>query len=264
MTRYAFTTPDPVEVVVRNAAGEVELTCEATTNTDVVVEPRRSEDTDLAERTTVVQEGDRLRIEVPEKRWGNSPEVTVRVTVPQGSRLVARTASADVRCAGPLSALTVIAASGDVAAGIVEGDVTVQSASGDVTLGIITGDASVRTASGDVTAAKVGSLEVSTASGDVTVGSVARAMQARTASGDVRLADVAAGSVEVNTASGDIIVGVRRGTAVRLDLSSHSGDLRSELSVEETAPENGTALDLRLYSLSGDIHVRRGAAARAS
>jgi DUF4097 and DUF4098 domain-containing protein YvlB len=257
--QYAFDTPDPIEIMVRNAAGDIDVTCQATATTEVVVEPQRPEDADAADRTAVVQQGRRLRIEVPERRWGSSPRITVRVSAPARSRLAARGASADVRCTGPLSALTVTTASGDVAAELVEGDASVDSASGDVTLAEVTGAARVRTASGDVTAALVPSLEVTTASGDVTAGSVGCSLRARTASGGVQVAEAVAGSIEVNTASGDILVGVRRGTAVRLYLTSNSGNLNSELPVEDVAPEHGTTLELRLQSVSGDIQVRRGA-----
>jgi DUF4097 and DUF4098 domain-containing protein YvlB len=262
---YAFETPDPIEIVVRNAAGYIDVNCEtATARTEVVVEPQRPADADAAANTTVVLRGNRLQIEVPEKRWGSSPRITVRVSAPPGSRLVAKTAAADVRCVGTLSALSVTSASGDVAGGRVEGDASVTSASGDITLGEVTGQTRVRTASGDVSAALVASLEVVTASGDVMAGSVCRALLARTASGDVQVPDAVAGTIEVTTASGDILVGVRRGTAVRLDLATNSGDLQSELPVEEVAPERGTTLDLRLHSISGDIQVRRGPASQVA
>ena len=264
MPQYAFDTPEPIEIAIRNAAGEVDICGEETGLTEVVITPHRPADEDVAANTAVVRDGNRLRIEVPEKRWGSSPRIGVRVTAPAGSRLVARTASADVRCTGTLSALSVNCASGEVTVAVVEGDAAVSSASGDVTLAIVTGCARVRTASGDVTAAQVSELDVTTASGDVTAGSVEGTMQTRTASGDVQLADAVGGAVEVSTTSGDIAVGVRRGTSVRLDLSSQSGDVRSELPVEDTAPPGGTTLVLRLQSVSGDITVRRGPAAKVA
>src|SRR5439155_22038155 len=100
--------------------------------------------------------------------------------------------------------------------------------------------------------------------GDVIAGSLNGTMQVRTASGNVQLSDAVGGSVEVNTSSGDIVVGVRRGSSVRLDLSSHTGDVRSELTVQDSAPTGGTTLDLRLQSASGDISVRRGPATQVA
>jgi DUF4097 and DUF4098 domain-containing protein YvlB len=264
MPQYTFDATDPLEIMIRNAAGEVDVTCADSAGTEVRVTAHRPADREAAEQTIVVLEGRRLRIEVPEKRWGNSPRIGVRVSAPAGSQLSAKIASAGVRCMGTLSALTVAGASGDVAAPVVEGDATVTSASGDVTLAVVTGTAQVRTASGDVTAAQVCALDVATASGDVTVGSLAGTLRVRTASGDVQLSDAGSGTVEVGTTSGDIIVGVRRGAAVRLDLSSQSGEVRSELAVEDAAPRGGTTLSLRLHSVSGDIDVRRGPASQVA
>lgn len=261
MMEHTFHTPDPIEVAVSNATGSVELRCEDVADTTVVVEYKRGSDDDLVARTKVSHEGGRVRVEVPSKRWGSTPRVDVRITAPLGSRLVARIASADVRCSGRLSGLAVTGASGDVWAEQVDGDARLELASGDVRLESVTGAALVRTASGDVQVERAGSGDLQTASGDVLVGSVAGGLEVRTASGDVRIGEAATGAVEVNTASGDIALGVRRGTAVHLDLSSHSGDLRSELTVEDAAPTDGAALELRLHSISGDIQVRRGATA---
>jgi hypothetical protein len=58
-------------------------------------------------------------------------------------------------------------------------------------------------------------------------------------------------------------VGVRKGVAARLDLSSLSGKLRSELPVEDTAPGGGAGLDLRARTVSGNILVTAAAPAPA-
>jgi DUF4097 and DUF4098 domain-containing protein YvlB len=260
--KHTFHTPQPLRILIRNPAGQVELTCLDTTQTEVVVEPAGRDGIELAEQTTVAQDGDQLRIEVPEKRWGRAPKILVRVSAPAGSELDARTASADVECVGMLSGLTFSGASGDVLAELVEGDAAVQMASGDVRLGTVVGGTRVRTASGDVTAARLGTLDVTTASGDVTVGTLGGELLAKTASGDVQVADASAGTVEATTASGDITVAVRRGTAVHLELSTVSGAVRSELPVDDGQPQGGAGLQLRLRSISGDVLVRRAGVAR--
>ncbi len=263
--KHTFHTPKPLRIAVRNAAGVVALTCLDTPETEVVVEPVGADGTEIAEHTDVALEGNRLRIEVPDdKRWGSSPRVAVRIAAPSGSGLEARTGSADVECSGTLSGLTVNGASGDVLAELVDGDASVKLASGDVRLGTVTGEARVRTASGEATVDQAGTLDAVTANGDLSVGTVGSRLHAKTVSGDVHVADAAAGTVEATTTSGHITVAVRRGTAVHLELFSISGEIRSELPVDDNPPHAGAGLELRLRSISGDVRVRRGTAAPPS
>lgn len=259
MSEYTFDTPRPIEVHVENPVGNVDVRCEETTSTRVHI---RSRNPDLAERITVHLDGDRLRIEAPPKRFGlsfggSAHDVDVTVTAPAGSRPAIKVGSADVRCRGELGGLSVVTASGDVLADQVDGDAVIQTASGDIHIGAVSGFLNARAASGDVTVEHVDRLVAATASGDLTVGTVTGQLVARSASGDVHVADAAGGEVGVTTVSGEIDVAVRPGTALKLELFSRTGSVRSELQVEEVPPETGLALELRLQSTSGDILVRR-------
>jgi DUF4097 and DUF4098 domain-containing protein YvlB len=258
MSEYTFDTPRPLEVHVEVPAGNVDVRCEETTSTQVHVESRHEE---LADRTTVRLDGGRLRIEAPTKRFGLSfgsgSGVNISVTVPVGSRLVVKTASADLHCHGELGGLAVVTASGDITADQVDGDATVQTASGDVNIGAVSGQLSVKGSSSDLSVEHVDRLMASTASGDMTVGTLTGQLIARSASGDVRVVDAAGSQVSVTTVSGEIEVAVRPGTALKLELFSRSGSVRSQLQVEELPPEGDLSLDLRLLSTSGDILVRR-------
>src|SRR5215207_6891180 len=94
-----FTTPDPVDLTVRNASGTITVTATDTDTSTVDVEPIDSsaEAAELARRTTANQAGGRLVVEVPERRGllGFRPyRVSVRVTVPTGSRVTTKAASA--------------------------------------------------------------------------------------------------------------------------------------------------------------------------
>jgi hypothetical protein len=262
--KRTFHTPKPLRIAVRNAAGVVTLTCLDTTETEVVVEPAGADGTEIAEHTEVALEGNRLRVEVPDQRWGSSPRIAVRITAPAGSGLQARTGSADVECSGTLCGLTVNGASGDVLAELVDGDASVKLASGDIRFGAVTGEARVRTASGEVTVAQAGTLDAVTANGNLTLGTVGSRLHAKTVSGDVHVADASAGTVEATTTSGHITVAVRRGTGVHLELSSVSGEIRSELPVDDSPQQAGAGLELHLRSISGNVEVRRGPAAPPS
>jgi len=107
-------------------------------------------------------------------------------------------------------------------------------------------------------------LDGRTVSGDVTVGTVAGELSMATTSGDVEVKAVVSGDVRVQTVSGDVQVGIASGTRVWVDAASVSGDLESELGLED-AHESGTSelevVPLRVKTVSGDVSLVRAAAA---
>lgn len=89
-------------------------------------------------------------------------------------------------------------------------------------------------------------------------------LSVRTASGDVHVEAVTGSRAEVTSASGDIRVGVAPGIGVRLDLSSLSGTVSSELEpVGETGETGETEMRLSCRTISGDVRVGRAAPAAA-
>jgi hypothetical protein len=75
------------------------------------------------------------------------------------------------------------------------------------------------------------------------------------ASGRVRIDEARSGTVALTAASGDLRVGVAAGVVAHLDLFSHSGRVRSELPVDEVAPEGSAALEISARTASGDLLV---------
>ena len=80
-------------------------------------------------------------------------------------------------------------------------------------------------------------------------------MNAKTASGDITVEDVRTGVVSLNAASGDLHIGVRAGVTAHLDVSSVSGRIRSDLPVDDTAPESGSTLAVRARTMSGNVVI---------
>jgi DUF4097 and DUF4098 domain-containing protein YvlB len=187
--------------------------------------------------------------------------VRVAVTAPAGVHAQLRTASADARLMGELGSIDGASASGTVIAEDVSGNVTFKTASGDITVDSIGGDAYLNTVSGDIrlgaaggrTRAKLvsGDAEVGRAAGDVTVDSV---------SGDVAVRSVNRGETTVKSVSGDITVGVDSGTKVWLDVSSMSGDTRSDLDPSDGPVDSVESLRVKATSTSGDVRIKRSAA----
>ena len=180
--------------------------------------------------------GDELIVKVEHP----NAEVRLRLQVPEGSALRAKTASGDVRARGRL------------------GDTEVKSASGDVKLDAVR-SLKAKIASGDVEVAQVaGEARVDSASGDVELGETAGAVNIRTASGDQQVRSVAEGKVELSSASGDILVGIKRGSRLWVDARSMSGDVSSELDVgNDPATDDGPLVELHVTAMSGDVQVVR-------
>jgi hypothetical protein len=183
-------------------------------------------------------------------------EVEVRVQAPAGSRLKTSLASANLVGQGSFGSIEAHLASGDLSVDEVTGGAKVRSASGDVRITSVGGELSFHSASGDAEVGRVdGSATARTASGDVRLGVASSSVTVDTASGDVRLGPVSSGRVSMRSASGDIEVCIARGARAYVDAKSMSGDVSSELDVEDAAPGE-SAVDLKATSMSGDIRIR--------
>jgi DUF4097 and DUF4098 domain-containing protein YvlB len=263
MPHWDFPGSDPIDVSVDLASGRVTLAAGPVSATTVDIAPSRfSRNAEkLIDEVRVTFDHGRLEVAGPRRPglFRGHAAFDVTITLPEGSRCMARTASADITCNGELAGLDAHAASGDITAARVTGHLQAETSSGDVRLDE-TGPAEIRTASGDVrlTWAR-DDVSVRTASGDVNIANAAADVAGMTASGDFRIASVARGSTEVSTASGDVVIGVNPGVGVYLDLSSATGSVTSQL--DETGPSEDVALGVRCRTASGDIRIVRSAAA---
>jgi DUF4097 and DUF4098 domain-containing protein YvlB len=262
MPHWDFPGSEPIDVSIDLAFGRVTLDAGPVSGTTVDVTPSRLSRNaqKLIDEFRVTFDHGRLEVTGPRRTglFGHGA-FDVTITLPEGSRCVARTASADIICNGELGALDAHASSGDITAARVTGHLQAETSSGDIRLDE-TGTAEIRSASGDVrlTWAR-DDISMRTASGDVHIASASGDVAGNTASGDFRLASVARGSTEISTASGDVTVGVNRGVGVYLDLSSATGSVYSQL--EETGPSDDITLGVRCRTASGDIRIIRAAAA---
>ena len=268
MPQFTFDTPRPVDLQVRNAAGTVTVTAAdvATSTVEVEAIDDTPEAHALAADTSAdLSDSGRLTVGVPDRRGlrSSTHRVAVTVTVPTGSSLASKTASATVVTTGRFAATSAHGASGTVRLDRTDGPVDVHLASGDVTIAAA-GSVRVQSASGGVEVGRAtGDVDVHSVSGDVRIGVAERSVRAKVVSGSVTVSEAVSGSVTVSATSGALTLGVRRGVAARLDLSSVSGRVRSELAVEDTAPDGGAPLEIRGRTVSGSITVRSAAPAPA-
>jgi len=265
-----FPVSGPIAATVRISSGSLRFVAEQRDSVVVDVRPGNSSDAarQAAAETIVEMTADGLIIETPQARGfivRRSPSVDVTVRLPNDSRIMARTASADVTVDGRLAGADVNTASGDMRIEHVTGDLRRHSASGDTQFRRVDGALNADGASGDIRGGIVGGdLTTKSASGDVIVEAVGGSVRASSASGDFQLGNVARGQTNIHTASGDVLIGVAEGTAVWMDVSTISGDTRSELSVSDSSPTGSSAtLELSIRTVSGDVIIRRATSSPA-
>lgn len=266
-----FETPGPVLVSVECPAGEVVVSTGAPGVTTVeVVALRDDEATRRAVEETVVTQrpfgsgGTEVLVEAPRRGgrvFGRDPRLRVAVVVPEGAALTFRTVSADVRATGTLGEVRGKTASGDVDVPACA-EARVETASGDLRFGDVAGAAELRSASGDVRVASVGgTLDASVVSGDLRVGAAPVGGTAAAVSGAIELSSVREGALTVSSVSGDVTVGVVPGSRVHVDVTTVSGDLKSDIDLSGAgAGGEGPLLDVRGKTVSGDLRLRRAPA----
>ena len=276
---HVFETPGSVSLQVKLPSGRVVVTTadQPRTTVEVVALGRRGHDAidQIAVSMEERQGRSVVRIEQRDKfRWGPiqiswGGDYECRIACPPGTDLDLAGGSTDLRSDAELGDVSVRTASGDVRLGSNGGDLQVKTASGDVAVGAITGEASLVTVSGDLAVERVeASTTARSVSGDVTIGAVAGEVGLSTTSGDVDLKSVLNGEVRVQTVSGDVRIGVARGTRVWIDAVSVSGELGSELGLEDqrTAAEadsvdssDSSVVPLHVKTVSGDVAIVRAA-----
>lgn len=259
MRTESFATPEPISLAVSNGAGTITITATETDTSTVEIHGGRAVDD-----TTVEFTSGRLTVRSPEHRFGSSGSLDITIMIPNGSTAELKGGSADIAATGSLSRLIAATGSGDVRADHITGDAEVTCGSGSVDVETVTGTAKLHSASGDVRVTTVGGdARITTASGDISVGRVGGGISANTASGDMSIESLS-GAANLRGVSGDIEVALAPGLAARLDISSLTGDVQSQLSVSSDQPTEGAPVTISANTVSGDILVRRAAGVPAT
>ncbi len=265
MTTYNLDVPAELDVDLKLPIGHVEFVAGPAGHATVELTATGGIGEQLIEESRVELVGNRLIVHAPERgtrglglfRARISGSIHVAITIPEGAALSADVAAADVDAPVTFRTVEVRSASGDVRLGDVTGSASVHTASGDVHLGDVDGHLTAATASGDIRVGAVsGDMATRTASGDIEAGSLGGNARLRSVSGDVTVREVTGGEVDVASTSGDVHLRVTSGLQIHLDVSSVSGELRSDLGGgdDSTGPVD---LSLRARSVSGDITLSR-------
>ena len=269
-----FETTGHVALRLALAGGEVAVETADDNRVEVDLIPLRDNDITreaIAEARVEMTErrGGHLIVVHIEKRSGflkgRGPKVGVRIRCPHGTDLDFRAGSAGLDATGVLGAVDVKTASGDVC---VEdaASLEVNTASGDMRVRDVDGAVTFRTASGDASVRRCGGpLSVNLVSGDLSIGEASAGLTVTTVSGDVRVHAAGGGGMKVQSVSGDVHLAIKPGERLRIDASSVSGSMSSELDVNDAPPADasGPLHDLRVRTVSGDLEIVRATAVGA-
>lgn len=272
-----FDTPGDVSLRLGLASADLDVSTWELAATEIEIEGRRDDEVTraLVEETRIELhergDGHLVVVDEPRQRFGGfrlrGPQVRIRIRCPHGAGLAVAGGSTDVNAVGTLGVVEIKTSSGDVRLETVR-SARITSASGDLWVERATERLSATTASGDAHVGRVdGELGLNTVSGDANVDDARGGATVQSVSGDVRLGCVGGGDIRVQTVSGDATIALAPGTAVWLDVSAVSGDVDSDLELEDApAPsDEGAAppVELRAKSVSGDIHVTRASILRS-
>lgn len=198
----------------------------------------------------------RLVVRTPKDMHLRNVAISVSVQAPVGSHVSARSGSGDLDVSGGAGRIDLRTGSGRISTDQAAAAAKVETGSGVVRLGPMAAGVRAKTGSGDVEISAVGGTStVITGGGDVWLGAVTSDVLVRTGSGNLTIATASAGQLELHTGSGAIRIGVRPGSRAEIDLSSGSGEARSDLDLSTTPPQSAPALRIRGRTGSGSALV---------
>ncbi len=269
-----FPLSGPVNLNIRIAHGSVVVEPE-----DDVTEARVHIEADkhaaeLLEQTVVEMRGGTIVVVAPRQggifdlplfgSWRAGRGLQVHVVVPSGTAVKISTFTAPIRILGRVGDADLAFGSGEAAARHVDGELRLRFGSGTAKMVRVSGSVQLRSGSGDAQFGEIGGdLVAGCGSGNLQARVTHGSVRSRCGSGNARLGEVH-GDVDVASGSGGLEVGLPEGVTARLDVHTGSGQVRSELPIEDAPKSEGSAIRLRARTGSGDVRLFRAAEPRSA
>lgn len=256
----------PINLMVRLGHGSLTVAaCDDLTDATVHLAPRQS-DSGAVERMTVEMQGATLVVSTPRPRGFASDfrdgrhdkrhALDVVIEVPTGTALKLSSGHAGITVTGRCGGADVTGA-GDVSLSDVDGDLRLRYGSGQSQVGAVSGSVRIQVGSGAAHLGEIGgSLECAFGSGSLTVVAVHGDLRSRAGSGSVQV-QVAYGNIDMASGSGTFTIGLPAGVSARVDVLTGSGQLRSDLPVENAPSRGREPVTIRARTGSGDVVLVR-------
>ncbi len=185
--------------------------------------------------------------------------VDVRVVIPTGTAVKISTITAGITINGRVAGADVAFGAADASIEHVDGDLRLRFGNGSVQVAQVGGAVQVRSGSGNARFGEIGGdLRAGCGSGDLQVEVAHGAVVSRCGSGRARLAEVH-GDVDFASGSGGLEIGLPAGVTARLDLTTGSGKVQSDLPIEDEPRSAKGAITVRARTGNGDVRLFRAA-----
>ncbi|MDQ2748126.1 MAG: DUF4097 family beta strand repeat-containing protein [Pseudonocardiales bacterium] len=269
MTTKSFPVHGSISLQARVGHGSLRVDArDGLTEATVSLTPR-TKDTELLDSTVVEMRGNTLAIVTPRQGGifdlgllGRSREreaLDIVVSVPSGTAVKISASTAEVTVTGRSGSTDVACGSSTISLGDVDGDLRLRYGSGSARVGDVSGSVEVRSGSGHAVFGDIGgALSAGGGSGNLEVASVRGAVRSRAGSGTASLGAVY-GDVDVARGSGSIAIGLPAGRPARLDVTTGSGRVESELPIQDAPAAQHSPIAVRARTGSGNVRLFRAA-----
>jgi hypothetical protein len=264
-----FPVDGPISLQVRIAHGSVTVEPEdGLTEAKVRINADKN-GADLLAETTVEMRGSTLAVAAPRQGgifdlamfggWRAGRALDVRIAIPSGTPVKIVTFTAPIRILGRVGDADLAFGSAEAGVREVDGDLRLRFGSGTAKAVRVRGSVELRSGSGNAELGEIGGdLSCGCGSGDLKVRIVHGVARSRCGSGNARLGEVH-GDVDVVSGSGGLEIGLPSGLTAKVDVHTGSGQVRSELPVEESPKSSSGAITVRARTGSGDVRLFRAA-----
>jgi DUF4097 and DUF4098 domain-containing protein YvlB len=263
-----FPLSGPINLSVRLGHGSLAVTAADDLQEAVVrLTPRGASDA-VMQRITVEMQGPTLSVSMPRQGgifdmlggWRRERDgLDVQVTIPSGTALKIVTFTADVSVRGRCGGADIASGSADIALEHVDGDLLLRYGAATSTVSRVDGSVTMRSGSGNASFGEVaGSLQSGCGSGRLDARAVHGTVRTRIGSGAAHRGAVY-GDVDLASGSGGLSIGLPAGMSARVDVTTGSGRVESELPIEDNRTSKGPSITVRARTGSGNVRVFRAA-----
>ncbi|MEO6884771.1 MAG: DUF4097 family beta strand repeat-containing protein [Jatrophihabitantaceae bacterium] len=268
MTTKIFPLSGPINLHARIGRGSLIVDAQDGLTEATVTITARSKNAGVADRVDVAMAGPTLTVQAPREGgvfdlpfFGNRSRdaIDVLITVPSGTAVKISTFSADITVRGRVGGADIAAGAAEIGIEQVDGDLRLRYGSGSSTVVRVTGSVQSRSGSGTARFGEIdGDLSCGCGSGELEVRVVHGAVRSRSGSGSASLQSVF-GDVDLASGSGQMSIGLPTGQPARLDVTTGSGRVNSELPIEDAPMSNQRPITVRARTGSGNIRLFRAA-----
>ena len=274
-TSTSFPLSGPINLQARLGHGRLTVTAVDDLETaTVTLRPHhvskltKNASSEAIERIVVEMRGPTLSVIAPRQGgifdmfggWRREKDaVDVEIRVPSKTAIKASTFTADIVVQGRCGGADIATGAATVTIDHVDGDLQLRYGSGSSTVSRVAGSVTIRSGSGDARFGEVmGGVQAGCGSGRLEIGSVHGTLRSRAGSGDAVLGAVY-GDVDLASGSGTVQIGLPAGLAARLDVTTGSGGVTTDLPIEDGPRRESPVITVRARTGSGNIRLFRAA-----